>query len=512
MTLSIGSFSPPALLLVAYEAYIENSASSGESIRNLQNNDNLQEAVEQLLQSASAEFDIDTQEKLLKAAAFGKTFLPPGTFDSNKLVAMIKHLKVLNNLRRDWVARPITYTQLKYMRTNGEMLIKRLLDSHHHFLALQISKFWKLRQEHIFVHWACAKLTDQAFSDQEMCELICSKLNLCKSVSYTDIARKALDSGRKDLAIRLLENEPAISRKVPLLLHMGEYDMALDRAIESSDPDLIYLVIMKIHEQDKAVRDDPDYVPGQASSIERVLTKSVAREMLLSYARQIDEDLLKQAFRYLKRPQEAGHFAIEKAYKYNDLRRRLELLSTARDLYANYDRDPLYGVAAKEQLALIEKQKLLIKKTGDRSLVDCSVCDTIGRLLKQDQDAEAEKLAKQFNISEKKMWFLKLKVKSAQGDWQAVDTLAKSKKNPPIGFRPFANIAVQKGQNALAEQYIVKVPELDYQLIMLQHIGSYMKAAEVAVKNKMFESLSEIAQKSNDRAVMDYVDTMMAGK
>mmetsp|Transcript_324 Transcript_324/g.338 ORF Transcript_324/g.338 Transcript_324/m.338 type:complete len:744 (+) Transcript_324:332-2563(+) len=512
MTLSIGSFSPPALLLVAYEAYIENSASSGESIRNLQNNDTLQEAVDQLLEAASAEFDIDTQEKLLKAAAFGKTFLPPGTFDSNKLVNMVKHLKVLNNLRREYVARPITYHQLKYMRTNGEMLIKRLLDSHHHYLALQISKFWKLRQEHIFVHWACAKLTDQAFSDKEMCELICSKLNLCKSVSYTDIARKALDSGRKDLAIDLLENEPAISRKVPLLLHMGEYDMALDKAIDSSDPDLIYLVIMKIHEQDKAARDDPDFVPGATGSIEKVLSKNVAREMLLSYARQIDEDLLKQAFRYLKRPQEAGHFAIEKAYKYNDLRRRLELLSTARDLYSNYDRDPLYAVAAKEQLALIEKQKLLIKKTGDRSLVDLSVCDTIGRLLKQDQESEAEKLAKQFQISEKKMWYLKLKIKASQGDWPGVEALSKSKKNPPIGFRPFANIAVQRNQNQYAEQFILRVPEVDYQLNMLQYIGSYMKAAEVAVKNKLFDSLPEIAQKSNDRAVMEFVDSQLVGK
>ena len=46
-----------------------------------------------------------------------------------------------------------------------------------------------------------------------------------------------MDCGRKDLAIKLLEHEPAISRKVPLLLYMKEYERALDKAIESSDPD-----------------------------------------------------------------------------------------------------------------------------------------------------------------------------------------------------------------------------------------------------------------------------------
>ena len=237
MTLSIGSFSAPALLLTANEGYLENSGSSGESIRSLQQSEQLLEAVEKLLQAASSEFEIESQEKLLKAAAFGKTFLPPGAFDSNKLVEIVKNLKVLNNIRREWVARPLTYKQLLYTRNNSELLIKRLLESRYHYLAIQISKLWKLRVDEIYVNWACVKLIDQQYTDSQMCDLICQKLVSCKSVKYTDIARKALDYGRRELAIKLLENEPAISRKVPLLLYMKEYERALDKAIESSDPD-----------------------------------------------------------------------------------------------------------------------------------------------------------------------------------------------------------------------------------------------------------------------------------
>mmetsp|Transcript_4216 Transcript_4216/g.559 ORF Transcript_4216/g.559 Transcript_4216/m.559 type:complete len:88 (-) Transcript_4216:1535-1798(-) len=87
-----------------------------------------------------------------------------------------------------------------------------------------------------------------------MCDIICSKLQDCKQVNYTDIARKALDCGRRDLAISLLENERNVSRKVPLLLYMNAYQLALDRAIDSLDPDLIYLVIMRIHEEDRLAK------------------------------------------------------------------------------------------------------------------------------------------------------------------------------------------------------------------------------------------------------------------
>ena len=511
MTLSIGSFSPPALLLTANEGYLENSGSSGESIRSLQQSEQLLESVEKLLQAASAEFDVDSQEKLLKAAAFGKTFLAPGTFDSNKLVEIVKNLKVLNNIRREWVARPLTYKQLLYSRNNGELLIKRLLESRYHYLAIQISKLWKLRVDEIYVNWACVKLIDQKYTDSQMCDLICEKLNSCKSVKYTDIARKALDYGRRELAIKLLEHEPAISRKVPLLLYMKEYERALDKAIESSDPDDIYLVIMRIHEEDTLASEKPDYVPADNNSVQKVLQRPIAREMFLSYARQVDEKLLRSAFKELKRFQDAGNFAIEKAYKSNLLKNRVEFLTTAKELYSKYDRDPLYEAATKEHITLITQQKRLIKETQDRGIVDCSICDTIIRLLKHGQDQNAEKIAKQFSISEKKMWYLRLRVKVSVSDWAGIEVMTKQKKAPPIGYRPFANVLIQKSQYELAEQVILKVPEVDYQITMLQYIESYMKAAEVAVRAKMTEVLPEILQKTTDPAVREYIEGVLAG-
>ena len=511
ITLSIGSFSPPALLLAAYEAYLDNAAGSGESIRNLQANENLYESVDLLIQAATSEFDIDSQEQLLKAAGFGKTFLAH-EYNTSKLVNAVKNLKVLNNVRKLKIARPLTYGQLQYMKDNGELLTKRLINNHHHYLALEIAKFWKLRQDNIYVHWACVKLQDFSYSDNEMVELICSKLFKCKSVSYTDIARKALDCNRKELAIKLLDNEPAISRKVPLLLYMEEFELALDRAIESSDPDLIYLVIMKIHEEDKALRGSPDFVPGETNTIERVLNKPVAREMLLSYAKQIDDDLLSYAYRHLKRLQDAGNFSVTKAFSYSDLKSRTEFLNIAMKFYEKHEKDQLFAALTKEQLALTERQKLLARETGDPRMLESSVTQSICRLLLKDNESKAEKLARQFSVSDKKLWYLKLKVRAGQNDWPGVEKLARQKKNPPIGFKPFANIAVQKNQFGMAEEFILKVNEVDYQLSMLQYIGAYKSAAEVAIKSKQFEVAEEIAQKSGDREVLEYVEKAMTGK
>lgn len=267
---------------------------------------------------------------------------------------------------------------------------------------------------------------------------------------------------------------------------------------------------MRIHEEDTVASEKPDYIPADNNSVQKVLQRPIAREMFLSYARQVDEKLLRNAFKELKRFQDAGNFAIEKAYKSNLLKNRIEFLTTAKELYSKYDKDPLYEAATKEHITLITQQKRLIKETQDRGIVDCSICDTIIRLIKHGQESNAEKIAKQFNISDKKMCYLRLRVKVSLNDWPGIEAMVKQKKAPPIGYRPFANVLIQKDQKELAEAVILKVPEVDYQITMLQYIGSYLKAAEVAVKAKLPDVLPEILSKTSDPAVRDYIDGVLS--
>lgn len=96
--------------------------------------------------------------------------------------------------------------------------------------------------------------------DDEVCQSIVEKFSKLGggSVSYADIAKKAWEVGRLDLAtkvpmsqcslyhgvltevgfLKLLDHEQHASDQVPLLLSMKEDRLALIKAVDSGDTDL----------------------------------------------------------------------------------------------------------------------------------------------------------------------------------------------------------------------------------------------------------------------------------
>ena len=510
---AIGVFTPASLLKTAYEMYLGQNSSSGDSIRSLQQDDHLLEAVDTCMTAACCEFSCENQEVLLKTAAFGKTFLPIKSFDSDRFVETVRNLRVLNNIRKAEVARPLTYKQLSELRSSGELLIKRLLDSHHHYLALQISKLWKLREEQIYVHWAIAKLPDQRYDDTEMCNIICSKLATCRSINYTEITKKALDCGRRELAIKLLENEPVVARKVPLLLYMGELSLALDKAVASLNPNLINLVIMKVHESERRARVDPAYSPGSCTEIDQVLRKPVAREMLLTYAKQMDENLLLNSHQALKRHQETGNVFLERVLRTSDLSQKLKNLEKAKEAYGLCERDPFFFACVKDQQALIEKQKKVGKETSVLSITgsNVSICDTIYQLLMERHVQPAETLAKAFQVPDKKLAYIRLRVCAGRDDWSDVETLLSGKKTPAITFKPYADLAIKKGNYDMAERCVLRVLEPDYQVSVLLYMGKFMSAAQVAVRAKSQDLIAEVSKQCTDPEVRGFIESSLAG-
>jgi hypothetical protein len=62
-------------------------------------------------------------------------------------------------------------------------------------------------------------------------------------IRYSEIARCAITSGRPGLAIKLLEYESKASEQVPLYIEIDNAELALKKAMESGDSDLIYMVL-----------------------------------------------------------------------------------------------------------------------------------------------------------------------------------------------------------------------------------------------------------------------------
>lgn len=69
----------------------------------------LEESVNECIEAASYEFDTDAQKSLIRAAYFGKAFIPGHNPD--KYIETCRILRVLNALRDPKIGIPLTYVQ-----------------------------------------------------------------------------------------------------------------------------------------------------------------------------------------------------------------------------------------------------------------------------------------------------------------------------------------------------------------------------------------------------------------
>jgi hypothetical protein len=128
----------------------------------------------------------------------------------------------------------------RYRQQAPEHLIERLTSRGLYLLALRIAAFLSLPQGPVLRHWASAQVNEvHSKEDAEpVCQKIVARLQGQTEVSCADVARTAWERGQTGLATRLLDYESKSAKQVPLLLSMKEDEMALTKALESSDPNL----------------------------------------------------------------------------------------------------------------------------------------------------------------------------------------------------------------------------------------------------------------------------------
>jgi vacuolar protein sorting-associated protein 16 len=101
----------------------------------------------------------------------------------------------------------------RYTQLSPTQLIARLTSRNLHLLALRISSFLELPSSAVLKHWACAKIisyktsasADSGVDDDTVCNSIVEKFEKLggTDVSYAEIARKAWEIGRTDLATKV---------------------------------------------------------------------------------------------------------------------------------------------------------------------------------------------------------------------------------------------------------------------------------------------------------------------
>lgn len=435
----IGSTDPAALLYDAMEGYTEGDPKSDENIMSIASANQLHLAVKSCINAAAAEFDISRQQSLMRAASYGKAFCQD--MSSDDFVETALKLRVLNDIRHPSVGVPLTIQQ--YSRLTPEVLVNRLTIRNHHFLALKICELLKLKNDRVLVHWASEKvkqLTKTTASDEEINNIIRKKLEVYERVSYLEVAAAAYYTGRRRLATMLLDMEKNAADQVPILLSMQEEELALQKAINSEDTDLIYLALIHI----ERLNQDPEVF------MRLVHTHPEAVNLLKIYYRNkvnaTERSPLHNLLLYSRNYLEAGIATVNQAYEQPVFARRLQLLKESTGIFGQGRDLGIYKGLAEEELELVELQKALEVRSG-KDFVDLTASETIYNLfwmsVETPQEAsrwmtEANKLIKKFKISEKTIYHIRIEVYCRTGSVDLLSRFAAEKK-PPVGYRAFAD-------------------------------------------------------------------------
>eukprot|EP01034_Spumella_vulgaris_P022472 gene22472-28600_t len=523
---SVGSTDPAALMFDAMEAFEEGDPKSDENIRSIAASNQLGDAVHACILAAAAEFDVTRQQSLLKAASYGKAFCPDA--DPAEFVETANKLRVLNEVRKANVGLPLTIQQ--YNTLTPEVLVGRLTTRNHHFLALRICDLLKLKNERVLVHWAGEKVKRMglvgpngapAASDEEINRIIKKQLEPFGRVSYLAIAEAANNINRRRLATLILDKEQHPGDQIPLLLKMNEEELALQKAINSEDTDLIYytLISLEARIQNTSSRENVE-------SLYRTIHNHLeaANLMKIYYRNKVDaydRALLHNLLMYSKNYFEAGVAAINQAYQQPAVERKVSLLKDASGYLNQGGKDnAFYKAAVDDQLELLEWHKTLaIRVQSNRDFSDLSITQTIEALVLlsvQDSgktqlvEVELAKMTKRFKIADKVLWNIKIHVYGRQGAWELLLKLANEKKSP-VGYKPFA-LACMKYRRPEADTiaYIEKISATEDKFDLYMELRSWKKALECATRLKDPHKLNEVGRMCNDEAIGRQVQDMIS--
>ncbi|WVQ78256.1 hypothetical protein IAT38_000340 [Cryptococcus sp. DSM 104549] len=479
---SPGSTHPAAILYDALDHFERKSPKADESIRSIR--PELANAVDTCVEAAGREVEVTWQRKLLRAAQFGRAFMD--LYNPSDFVEMAQTLKVLNAVRYYEVGVPITYEQ--YITTSPSFLVAHLVARNLHLLALRISQHLGLRPDPVLKHWAAAKILRSSSKgvdpsergegeDESVCRAIVTKFEREgeRGVSYAEIAKKAWEAGRTRLATMLLDHEPRAAEQVPLLLQMKEDKIALTKAVDSGDTDLVYQVLLHL----RSSLSPGDFFHLLDDSISPNLKPAV--NLLQVYARQADRGLLRDFYYQDDRRTESACLEMEEAGQLEDVNERIEHLKLAAKRFSESKERAFEAKMVDDAQRLLTLQESYERELAYKfTFVGLSVDGFIHKLLAAGFGKRAERVRSDWKVPDKRWWWIKLKVLAELRDWDALEKFAASKKSP-IGYEPFVKhlLSLTPPQPKQAEKYVPRC-DAKARIDLYVECGEWGKAAELA--------------------------------
>uniref|UniRef100_A0A7M4EGQ3 Vacuolar protein sorting-associated protein 16 homolog n=1 Tax=Crocodylus porosus TaxID=8502 RepID=A0A7M4EGQ3_CROPO len=283
------------------------------------------------------------------------------------------------------------------------------------------------------------------------------------------------------VCLQLLEYEPRSGEQVPLLLKMKRSKLALSKAIESGDTDLVYTVVLHLKNE-----------LNRGSFFMTLQNQPVALSLYRQFCKHQERETLKDLYNQDDNHQELGNFHVHNSYA-NEKRieGRVAALQNAVDEYYKA-KNEFAAKATEDQIKLLRIQHRL-QEDLDKPYLDCSLHDTISHLILDGKHKRAEQLYREFKIPDKRFWWLKISSLAECGDWEEMEKFSKSKKSP-IGYLPFVEICVKYHNRHEAKKYAARVtPEQRVKAFIL--VGDLDQAADAAIEHKSESEMSLVLAK-----------------
>jgi hypothetical protein len=121
----------------------------------------------------------------------------------------------------------------------------------------------------------------------------------------------------------------------------------------------------------------------------------------------------------------------------------------------------------------------------------------------------ADKLAKDFKLSEAAWWWVKARtlVKARRYDMLR----AWAERAHPLGFEPLVELLAASGAREEAKRYALKVADAGQRVGLLIGLNALAEAAEAAAKSKDVDALQRLAEMNLPPAAEEVVGRALAG-
>uniref|UniRef100_A0A8C1HY65 Vacuolar protein sorting-associated protein 16 homolog n=1 Tax=Cyprinus carpio carpio TaxID=630221 RepID=A0A8C1HY65_CYPCA len=391
---------------------------------------------------------------------------------------------------------------IQYHLDDDSVLVPELVYRKLYPLAIEVCRYLKTPEyqgvSRVLKHWACYKVQQKEESDEVIAKAVSVKLADAAGISYSEIATKAYESGRTELAIKLLEFEPRSGEQVPLLLKMKKSPLALSKAIESGDTDLVYTVVMYLKNE-----------LNRGDFFMMLRNQPVALSLYKQFCKHQEQDTLKDLFNQDDDHEELGNFYVKASYKDQRLEARVALLQSAVDEYYKAKND-FSAKTTEDEMRLLRFQRKLEEEKGEQ-LVGFSLHDTMTTLLSVGLHKHAEQLYKDFRVPDKRFWWLKLKALAEKEDWEELEKFGKTKKSP-VGYLPFVEVCIKHHNKYEAKKYVSKVtPEQKVKAHLA--VGDMEGAAEAAIERRNESEISTVLSRcsaTTDHLLMERLNRAKA--